>query len=124
MPFNFTSATVNGVTVVHGPAGQPLLRRDRDAIEVVQACADYETRRVVLYAENLTPHFFDLSSREAGEILSKLRQYGVRLAVVYDPAVTRFSTHFGDLMVEENKQPYFHLFTDLAAAHAWLTQAA
>jgi hypothetical protein len=123
MSFNFASATVNGVTLVTGPAGQPLLRRDRDAIEVVQACADYETRRVLLYAENLTPNFFDLSSREAGEILGKLRQYGVRLAVVYDPAATRLSTHFADLMIEENQQPYFHLFTDRAAAEAWLTQA-
>ncbi|MCC7360751.1 MAG: DUF4180 domain-containing protein [Anaerolineales bacterium] len=124
MPFTFTSATVNGLTLVTGPAGQPLLRATKDAIEIVQACADYDTRRVVLYAENLTPHFFDLSSREAGEILGKLRQYGVRLAVVYDPAVTRLSTHFAALLVEENRQPYFRLFTDLAAAQAWLTQPA
>ncbi len=110
-----------GVTILHGPAGQPYLRRVEDAVLLVEACANHETRRVLLYAENLTPAFFDLSSREAGEILGKLRNYRVRLAVVYDPAATHFSTRWPDLMLEENRLPYFHLFEDQVAAIAWLS---
>ena len=119
---NFTTLDRAGVVIITGPAGQPLLRTVKDATEIVQATYDYDTQRVLLYAENLTPAFFDLSSREAGEILAKLRQYRVRLAVVYDPAATQFSTRFNDLMLEENRQPYFRLFTDPAQAEAWLSQ--
>lgn len=107
--------------ILHGPAGQPYLRRVEDATLLVEACANYETRRVLLYAEILTPAFFDLSSREAGEIFGKLRNYRVRLAVVYDPAATHCSTRWPDLMLEENRLPYFHLFEDPAAAIAWLS---
>ena len=99
------------------------MRRIEDAVLLVEACANYETRRVLLYAEtrSVTPAFFDLSSREAGEILGKLRNYRVRLAVVYDPATTHFSTRWPDLMLEENRLPYFHLFEDSAAALAWIS---
>lgn len=121
-PLDLTPDTADGVTILLGPAGQPYLRRIQDAILLVEACANYETRRVLLYAENLTSAFFDLSSREAGEILGKLRNYRVRLAVVYDPAATHFSTRWPDLMIEENRLPYFHLFEDPAAAAAWLRQ--
>jgi hypothetical protein len=121
---DFTTLEQDGLTVLSGPPGQPLLRKVQDATLIVEACANHATRRVLLYAENLTPAFFDLSSREAGEILGKLRNYSVRLAVVYDPAITHFSTRWPDLMREENRLPYFHLFTDPAAAAAWLRQDA
>ncbi len=117
-----TPLELDGVTLLLGPAGQPLLRTAADATELVQASFYHSTRRLLLYAENLTPAFFDLSSRDAGEILGKLRTYQVRLAVVYAPAVTQFSTNFAALMREENRQPYFRLFADQPAAEAWLRE--
>jgi hypothetical protein len=107
---------------LEGPAGEPLLREVGDAVQLVEACLNQRANRVLLYAENLTERFFDLSSREAGEILQKLRNYHIRLAVVWSPEVRQLSQRFGDLMVEENRDQYFHLFTEQPEAEAWLLE--
>jgi hypothetical protein len=86
---------------------------------VIEASFYDATRRVLLYPENLTARFFDLSSGEAGEILQKLRNYHIRLAIVRTPEL-RLSSRFGELLADERGDPYFGLFDDRAAAEAWL----
>ena len=56
----------------------------------------------ILYKENLTEDFFDLKTRVAGEILQKLVNYGIRLAIVGDFSIYR-SKSFQDFMYESNK---------------------
>ncbi|MDI6697138.1 MAG: DUF4180 domain-containing protein [Anaerolineales bacterium] len=103
-----------------GPAGQPLLSHADEATELLQACADHQTDRLLLYAENLTEGFFDLSTGDAGAILHRLRIYHVRLAVVWSPQKVHLSHRFGELMVEENRNPYFRLFEQPQEAEEWL----
>ena len=76
----------------------------------------------IVYAPNLTPAFFDLSSGEAGEILQKLRNYHIRLAVVYDPGSVVFSSRFGEMMVDEQGGPHFSVFASRQSAVEWLGQ--
>ena len=71
--------------VVEGPAGAALLRDAGDINDVIGECFGAHTTLALLYGENLPPAFFDVSSRQAGEILQKLRNYGLRLAVVVAP---------------------------------------
>jgi hypothetical protein len=111
-----------GKRYIEGVAGQSLLRDADDAALLVEACFNHRTKRLLLYPENLTGRFFDLSSREAGTILQKLRTYQIRLAVVWPPAARALSRRFGDLMVEENRDRYFHLFEDRPQAEAWLLE--
>jgi hypothetical protein len=106
--------------VIEGPPGTPLLQAPGDVGDLIGACFEHQTRALLLYPENLTPQFFDLSSREAGEILQKLRNYRVRLAVVEAPGAPPHSEAFRALMREEQRGPYFRLFADRAAALAWL----
>ena len=110
----------DGKRYLEGAAGQALMRDAVDAAELVEACFNGRTKRLLLYPENLTGGFFDLSSREAGEILQKLRNYQVRLAVVCPTAGRSLSSRFGELMVEENRDRYFRLFEDCSRAEAWL----
>ena len=110
----------NGKRIVAGTPGQPLLHTVEDAVGVIEACANNDTSRVLLYAENLTENFFDLSSQEAGAILHKLRTYQVRMAVVYSPEKVKLSSRFGDLMIEENRNLYFRLMTERSQAEDWL----
>jgi len=119
----FTLIERDGKSALVGPADQPLLKHVDDATELLQACADYQTDRLLLYAENLTDRFFDLSSGEAGAILHRLRIYHVRLAVVLSPQRARLSHRFSELMVEENRNPYFHLFEHIQDAEDWLLKA-
>lgn len=102
-----------------GPAGQPLMERVDDVTAVLELCFADQYDQILLYAENLTEHFFDLSSGEAGVILQKLRAYQIRLAVVYLPTL-QLSQRFRELLLDEQRGEDFRLFDTRAAAVEWL----
>jgi len=92
---------------VEGPSGQPLMRTARDAGLVMDACFSHKTTRALLYASNMPEKFFDLSSGDAGEILQKLRNYRIRIAVVCPPGSVKFSRMFPEMAEEEARVGYF-----------------
>lgn len=57
---------------------------------------------VVLHKKNITPLFFDLSTRIAGEILQKFSTYRLRLAIVGDFSEPE-SSSLRDFIRESNK---------------------
>jgi Domain of unknown function (DUF4180) len=111
----------NGKRIAEGPVSEPLVRNAEDVAKLVEACFNQHSKRLLLYIENLPDRFFDLSSLEAGEILQKLRNYNIRLAVVGANSM-QLSSIFRDLMVEENRNKYFRLFEDREKAEAWLVE--
>jgi hypothetical protein len=115
-----THTPVGDAVVVEGPAGEPLLRDAGDINDVIGECLGAHTTLALLYAENLPSAFFDVSSRQAGEILQKLRNYGLRLAVVAaaDAAV---SSRFHELQAAERRDGAFAVFRARDVALAWLT---
>jgi hypothetical protein len=106
--------------IIEGPPGAQLLHIPDDVVEIIEACFENHTRLVLLYAENLTEHFFDLSSGEAGAILQKLRNYHVKLAVVVPQGGVRQSSMFPEMVLEEGRSGYFRIFEDKGTAEAWL----
>lgn len=117
----FTVTHVDGAPVVEGPPGTPVLARAADTNRLLEACFAARAHAALLYAENLPPAFFDLSSGEAGEVLQKLRMYGgIRLAVVAAPDGPRPSSRFGEMATEERWKGHFALFDSADAARAWL----
>ena len=106
--------------IIEGPPGVQLLQTPDDVGEILEACFANHTRLVLLYAENLTEHFFDLSSGEAGTILQKLRNYRVKLAVVVPPGGVAQSSMFPEMVLEESRSGYFRIFEDKSPAEAWL----
>lgn len=115
----FTVREVRGQLFLEGTPGQSLLSGVNDVTTVLEACFDHASKRLLLYPENLTAQFFDLSSGEAGTILQKLRTYDIRLAVVRTPTL-QLSRRFAELMADENQGQDFRLFDDRPAAEAWL----
>lgn len=111
-----------GVKAIEGPPGEPLVTSVKDTDLIVEACFSNDVLTALLYAENLTDDFFDLSSGHAGAVLQKLRNYGIRLAVVCPPGSARFSTHFGEMLAEERQGQYFGVFETRRAAWEWLKQ--
>jgi hypothetical protein len=105
----------NGVLAVEGTPGQPLMRRPQDATLVIEACFSGQVRAALLYPENLTARFFDLSSGEAGDVLDKLRRYQVRLAIVCRPGTVTFSSRFAEVLSDD-----LRVFDTRDAARAWL----
>ena len=104
-----------GVRAVEGTRGQPLIRRPQEATLVLEACFSAGVRQALLYPENLTAGFFDLSSGEAGVILDKLRRYQVRLAIVCAPGTVEFSSRFREILSDD-----LRIFDARDAALAWL----
>jgi hypothetical protein len=115
----FTAHDINGQRLVEGAPGEPLMRHVNDVTTAIEACFEHSAHRLLLYPENLTARFFDLSSGDAGEILQKLRNYRIRLAVVRTPTL-RLSSRFGELLADEQDGPHFRLFDERAAAQDWL----
>jgi hypothetical protein len=107
--------------IVEGEPGQKLLHNASDVSVLIEECFNNQSKRMLLYSENLTERFFDLSSLEAGLILQKLRTYGIRLAVLCSE-IQNFSARFKELMVEEKKNGYFNVFQSREQAEAWLLQ--
>ena len=105
----------NGVRVVEGAPGESLMHRPQDATLVLEACFSAQVRSALLYPENLTARFFDLSSGEAGEILDKLRRFQVRLAIVCTPGAVNFSSRFREVLSDD-----LRVFETREAARAWL----
>ena len=107
----------SGVRIVEGRPGASLMRRPQDATLLLEACFSAPARVALLYPENLTPRFFDLSSGEAGEILDKLRRFQVRLAIVCSPGTIRLSHRFREIISDD-----LRLFETCEAARLWLAE--
>ena len=113
MPFGLIDE--NGVRAVEGRRGHGVMQRPQDATLIIEACFSASARAALLYPENLTGRFFDLSSGEAGAILDKLRRYHVRLAVVCEPDAVEFSSRFREILSDD-----LRIFDARDAAIAWL----
>jgi hypothetical protein len=106
----------NGVRVVEGVAGESFMRNVNDTTRILEACFSNHATAVLLYSENVTPRFFDLSSAEAGLILDKLRQFRIRLAVLCPAGSVRFSSRFAEILADD-----LRVFETRDAARAWLS---
>ncbi|MEQ1909454.1 MAG: DUF4180 domain-containing protein [Vicinamibacterales bacterium] len=113
-----------GIQFVECAACRSCMRVPQDVTLVLEACFAVPTRLALLYSSNLTPRFFDVSSREAGDILQKLRTYHVRAAVVREPGAPRPSRRFHELLEAERRDGHFDVFDDRGTAVAWLIGAA
>jgi len=100
-----------------------LLNTADDATLVIEACFSNGTHSVLLYAGNFTEQFFDLSSRLAGAVLQKLRNYRIRLALVCPPGTVAFSSRFGEMASEERETGYFRIFEAADPARDWLASS-
>jgi hypothetical protein len=109
-----------GVVAIEGAPGQTVLAHASDVDRLLEACFGAHCAAALLFAENLPPAFFDLSSGAAGAILQKLRQYGIRLAVVRGAEVGPVSSHFGDMVAEERTRRDFGVFASREGAREWL----
>jgi len=101
--------------LVEGQPGEVVLRKPDDAALIIEACLSERVNAALLYPENLTARFFDLSSGEAGAVLDKLRRFQIRLAVVCAPGSVRFSSRFHEFTADD-----FRVFESRAAACRWL----
>jgi hypothetical protein len=120
-PFELAVSEMDGVRAVEGPPDKPFMSKVDDVDRVIEACFSARVDAALLYAANLPAEFFDLSSRQAGAILQKLRNYRIRLAVVCAPGSVQFSSRFGEMVAEERRGRWFGVFETRDEALVWLS---
>lgn len=113
--------TVGALIFLEGPSGQPLLQTADDVTTLLEQCFAVPTRSALLYAANLPPAFFDVSSQQAGTFLQKVRHYGLRVAVVAPADSVQMSHRFHELAAAEQRDRTLAVFDSRTAALAWLT---
>lgn len=82
-PYRIETHTRDGVSVAEVIGGGVLVK-DAGGFLSLMFNAHADVDRVALHAENIDPAFFNLRSGMAGEILQKLVNYRMRLAIVGD----------------------------------------
>ena len=116
---DFTLHQDNEVSFAEAAPGQLLVRSPREYSRVIEAGLSASTRCVLLYASNLPAAFFDLSSGQAGELLQKLQNYGMRVAIVDDGGMAR-SSRFGDMLAEARRRGILALTETRDEALSWI----
>jgi hypothetical protein len=94
-----------------------------DPLAAVITCLEQGKSALVIQAENLEPAFFDLSSGVLGEVVRKLTNYHLRMAVLA-PDLTVYSTRFQELAREANRGKVMAFFRTSDEAHEWLAANA
>jgi hypothetical protein len=59
-----------------------VINNARDALDLMASAGYYGARSLILGETNLSPEFFDLRTRVAGEILQKFSNYRIKLAII------------------------------------------
>lgn len=118
---NVQIITRNGQAIVEClPDGQQLASED-DALELIAACGENDTPRLLLHAENLPADFYRLSTGLAGRLLLKFSNYRLRVAAVLPLELTR-QGRFHEMVLETNRGNEFRVFQDREAAEQWLVE--
>jgi hypothetical protein len=109
----------NGVAIVE--CSDEVQRVD-DAVDLVAACVEAGSNRLLLDSCFLPPAFFDLSSRFAGEFLQKLENYRLKVAGVF-PGGSDYSDRFNEFLAESRTGRSFRTFNARSEAESWLASA-
>lgn len=75
---------VNSIRIAEVISDECIVTTPDEALQLLVDLYYQEFDKVILYAKNLHPVFFDLKTKMAGEILQKFSNYRVQLAIVGD----------------------------------------
>jgi PadR family transcriptional regulator, regulatory protein AphA len=96
-----------------------MLTGEKDALDLVAACGEAGTQRLLLHADNLTPEFFQLRTGVAGAILLKFSNYRIKVALLLRPEQVG-DGKFKDWVLETNRGREFRVFFERVTAEKWL----
>lgn len=94
---------INEENIAEIKASEMIIRNVEDAIQLMVDCSyGHRAYKAIIYQENITPDFFELKTKLAGEILQKYTQYGFDIAIVGDFSIYN-SKSLNDFIYESNK---------------------
>jgi len=96
------SHPINGITIAEVVSEGKIINSIEDGADLVGNLYYQNFDAVILHEKNITPAFFDLKNRMAGEILQKFSNFRLRLVLVGDFSEYT-SKSLTDFMYESNK---------------------
>ena len=99
---NIQPHKINDTEIAEIISGEILIQNADDALDLLGNTYYQGFDKMIVHQKNITPDFFDLKNKMAGEILQKFSNYRVRLAIVGDFS-TFASKSLHDFMYESNK---------------------
>lgn len=116
---NYEVVTTKGTTYLEYADAEAPIGKEQDALDLVGACMEQDTYRLMLRGEALSEEFFKLRNGLAGAVLQKFVNYRIKVAVVLaDPAQVKGKAK--ELLVESNKGNDFRVFDSKERAEEWL----
>lgn len=76
--------SLNGARIAEVISEDIIIQNADDALDIMGNIYYQGFDSIILYQTNITPEFFDLKNRIAGEILQKFSNYRVRLVIIGD----------------------------------------
>jgi hypothetical protein len=93
---------LNGHQIAELISDEILICTTQEAVDLMMNCAYQGADSLLIYEHNLTPEFFDLKTKIAGDILQKFSTYQMRLAIVGN--FEKFNSQsLKDFIYESNK---------------------
>jgi hypothetical protein len=101
--------------------GSGLISNEKDIMDVLAFGFEMEQNRLIVYATELHPDFFNLKTGLLGSIFLKLSNYHVKTAFIVELDKIE-SERFHELIYEHKRSREIRFFEDLASAELWLFQ--
>ena len=99
---NILTHNINQTKIAEILSDEIIIRSPQDGLDLLGNVYYQDFDKIILHKRNLTPDFFDLKNKLAGEILQKFSTYRIRLAIVGDFSVYT-SKSLNDFIYESNK---------------------
>ena len=112
---------INSIGIAEIISDEILIKNTQDALDIMADCSYQGYRKMIVHEKNITPEFFDLKTRIAGDILQKFTNYQVELAIVGD--FSKYSSKsLRDFIFESNKAGKINFVSSIEEAKITLTK--
>jgi len=112
---------INNTEIAEIIADRILIENAEDALDLMGNVYYQGFDKMILHQKNITPDFFDLKNKMAGEILQKFSNYRVSLVIVGD--FSQFSSKsLNDFIYESNKGKQVNFLASVEDALTALSQ--
>ena len=106
---------INNTKIAEVVSDKIIIQSVQDGLDLLGNIYYQDFDKIIIYEENITPEFFDLKTKIAGEILQKFSNYRVRLAIVGDFTMYE-SKSIKDFIFESNKTQHINFTKNLTEA--------
>lgn len=118
---NIQPHKINDTEIAEIISDKIVIQNIEDALDVLGNAYYQGFDKVIIHQKNLTPDFFDLKNKMAGEILQKFSNYRVHLVIVGD--FSKFtSKSLKDFIYESNKGKHVNFVASTDDALNYLTR--